>query len=82
MLIKNGNVLLFEKDGFVTCDLRVKDGKIQEIGENLIPGQDEEIIDAEGKYVTPGLIDAHSHICVSEEGWEPLEMTATITVTP
>lgn len=68
MLIKNGNVLLFEKDGFVTCDLRVKDGKIQEIGENLIPGQDEEIIDAEGKYVTPGLIDAHSHICVSEEG--------------
>lgn len=68
MLIKNGNVLLFEKDGFVTCDLRVKDGKIQEIGENLTPGQDEEIIDAEGKYVTPGLIDAHSHICVSEEG--------------
>lgn len=68
MLIKNGNVLLFEKDGFVTCDLRVKDGKIQEIGENLIPCQDEEIIDAEGKYVTPGLIDAHSHICVSEEG--------------
>lgn len=68
MLIKNGNVLLFKKDGFVTCDLRVKDGKIQEIGENLIPGQDEEIIDAEGKYVTPGLIDAHSHICVSEEG--------------
>ncbi len=68
MLIKNGNVLLFEKDGFVTCDLRVKDGKIQEISENLIPCQDEEIIDAEGKYVTPGLIDAHSHICVSEEG--------------
>lgn len=68
MLIKNGNVLLFEKDGFVTCDLRVQDGKIQEIGENLIPCQDEEIIDAEGKYVTPGLIDAHSHICVSEEG--------------
>ena len=68
MLIKNGNVLLFEKDGFVTCDLRVKDGKIQEIGENLIHCQDEEIIGAEGKYVTPGLIDAHSHICVSEEG--------------
>lgn len=68
MLIKNGNVLLFEKNGFVTCDLRVKDGKIQEIGENLVSAPDEEIFDAEGKYVTPGLIDAHSHICVSEEG--------------
>ena len=68
MLIKNGNVLLFEENGFVKRDLRVKDGKIQEIGEGLSPEQGEELLEAEGKYVTPGLIDAHSHICVSEEG--------------
>lgn len=68
MLIKNGKVLLFEENGFVKRDLRVKDGKIQEIGEGLSPEQGEELLDAEGKYVTPGLIDAHSHICVSEEG--------------
>ena len=66
MLIKNGKVLLFEENGFVKRDLRVKDGKIQEIGEGLSPEQGEELLDAEGKYVTPGLIDAH--ICVSEEG--------------
>lgn len=68
MLIKNGKVLLFEENGFVKRDLRVKDGRIQEIGEGLSPEQGEELLDAEGKYVTPGLIDAHSHICVSEEG--------------
>lgn len=68
MLIKNGNVLLFEENEFVKRDLRVRDGKIQEIGENLAPEQGEELLEAEGKYVTPGLIDAHSHICVSEEG--------------
>lgn len=68
MLIKNGKVLLFEENGFVKRDLRVKNGKIQEIGEGLSPEQGEELLDAEGKYVTPGLIDAHSHICVSEEG--------------
>lgn len=68
MLIKNGKVLLFEENGFVKRDLRVKDGKIQEIGEGLAPEQGEELLEAEGKYVTPGLIDAHSHICVSEEG--------------
>ena len=68
MLIKNGKVLLFEENGFVKRDLRVRDGKIQEIGENLAPEQGEELLEAEGKYVTPGLIDAHSHICVSEEG--------------
>ena len=68
MLIKNGKVLLFEENGFVKRDLRVKDGKIQEIGESLSPEQGEELLEGEGKYVTPGLIDAHSHICVSEEG--------------
>lgn len=68
MLIKNGKVLLFEENGFVKRDLQVKDGKIQEIGESLAPESGEELFDAEGKYVTPGLIDAHSHICVSEEG--------------
>ena len=68
MLIKNGKVLLFEENGFVKRNLRVKDGKIQEIGEGLSLEQGEELLDAEGKYVTPGLIDAHSHICVSEEG--------------
>lgn len=26
------------------------------------------VIDAAGRYITPGLIDAHSHICISEEG--------------
>ena len=49
MLIKNGNVLLFEENGFVKRDLRVRDGKIQEIGENLAPEQGEELLEAEGK---------------------------------
>ena len=48
MLIKNGKVLLFEENGFVKRDLRVKDGKIQEIGEGLSLEQGEELLDAEG----------------------------------
>lgn len=68
MLIKNGQVLLFEENGFLKRDLRIRDGKIREIAETLTPESGEEVIDADGKYITPGLIDAHSHICVSEEG--------------
>lgn len=68
MLIKNGNVLLFEQNGFVKSDIRVKDSTIVEIGPVLQAAEGEEIYDAAGKYVTPGLIDAHSHICISEEG--------------
>ena len=34
----------------------------------LQAAEGEEVFDASGKYVTPGMIDAHSHICISEEG--------------
>ena len=68
MVIKNGQVLLFEEGGFLNRDIRIKDGKITEVAEQIIPDEGEEMVEASGKYVTPGLIDAHSHICISEEG--------------
>ena len=68
MLIQNGKVLLFEEGGFVSKDIRVENGVIQEIAAGLQPQAGEDCYDAAGRYVTPGLIDAHSHICISEEG--------------
>jgi N-acetylglucosamine-6-phosphate deacetylase len=49
-------------------DIRVKDGKIVEIGSGLAKkyagNKDSvvEVIDASGMHITPGLIDCHSHI--------------------
>lgn len=68
MLIQNGNVLLFEEGGFVARDIRVEGSVITEIAPSLEPKEDEVCYNAAGRYVTPGLIDAHSHICISEEG--------------
>lgn len=68
MLIKNGKVLLFEEGGFVNRDIRIEGAVIKEIAPELCPEAGEECYDVSGKYVTPGLIDAHSHICISEEG--------------
>lgn len=68
MLIKNGKILLFELNGFVKSDIRINAGKIEQIANSIVPEKNEEMIDASGQYVTPGLIDAHSHICISEEG--------------
>lgn len=65
MIIKNGNILLFEQSGFVKRDICVENGKIVKVAEHL---DGECSIDAAGKYITPGLIDAHCHICISEEG--------------
>ena len=68
MIIKNSMVLQFDEGGFVPRDIRVEDGKIKEIAPQIQPEQGEETYDAAGNYDTPGLIDAHSHICISEEG--------------
>lgn len=68
MIIKNGQILLFEENGFVERDIQTENGKIVRIAADIVPKEGEKVVDASGKYVTPGLIDAHSHICVSEEG--------------
>ncbi len=58
MFIRNGNVLL--PDGtFTVADVRIDNGRIAEIGQNL--SSNGEVIDATGRYVLPGLIDIHIH---------------------
>ena len=68
MIIQNGKVLVFEEGGFVPKDIRVEGSKIKEVADRIQPEGGEEIFDAAGKFVMPGMIDAHSHICISEEG--------------
>jgi imidazolonepropionase-like amidohydrolase len=46
------------EQGTVLCE----DGKIIAVGTDVVVPADAQIIDAQGKVVTPGLIDAHSHI--------------------
>jgi len=47
------------------ADLLMSAGRIVKVGENLSAPADAVIVDAKGKHVTPGLIDAHSHTAVS-----------------
>lgn len=69
LVVKNGNVLTM-KDSAVHegTDLIIEDGIIKDIGPNLSYPADAEIIDATGKNVMPGLIDAHTHLGIFEEG--------------
>jgi dihydroorotase len=59
MIIKGGNVLLAH--GFVETDLVVSNGRIEKIATSVAADQDEEVIDAAGCLVTPGLVDLHVH---------------------
>ncbi len=62
ILVQNARIWTQGPDGILeNADLLVRDGTIAEIGANLSAPAGAMVIDATGKQVTPGLIDAHSH---------------------
>jgi len=69
LVIKNGNVLTMGEEGNLKgADLLVEEGKIKEIGRAINYPPQAEVIDATGKTVIPGMIDAHNHVGIYEEG--------------
>ena len=50
------------------ADIRIRDGKIAQIGAGLMPGPGEEAADFSGLYAYPGFVEAHSHITLSNWG--------------
>ncbi len=47
------------------ADLRLTDGRVAEIGPALAAATGEEVVDADGLLVLPGLIDCHTHFGIS-----------------
>ena len=59
MIVKGGTVVMEAREK--RADIRVKDGVIVEIKENISLEEGEESVDASGCMVMPGGIDAHTH---------------------
>lgn len=66
--ITNAHVLDGDGNSFSNGTVLVEGDKITAVGENIDIPSGAEVIDAEGKVVTPGLIDVHTHLGVSEAG--------------
>lgn len=85
LLVKNGNLItMADKEDREVKDLLIDNGVIADVGPNLSFPEDTEIIDATGKTVMPGMIDAHTHLGIFEEGSmtegdDTNEMTGPIT---
>ena len=60
----------------------MRDGKIQEVGANVQVPSDARVIDAAGKSVFPGFIDANCHIGLSEVGLVPATVDSSEGVDP
>ena len=60
-LITNATVLTGTGERLDEADVLLVDGKVQQVGKDLTATADI-TIDAQGKWVTPGIIDVHSHL--------------------
>src|SRR5207253_8234623 len=63
-LIRNATVLTAAGPTIQNGSVLLRDGKIVAVGANLSAPSDAVIVDATGKFLTPGLIDTHSHLGV------------------
>lgn len=73
LLIKNGHIMTMAGREFTNGSVLIgDDGKITAVGEALEAPEGAPVIDAQGRLVTPGCVDAHCHIGLDNEavGWE------------
>lgn len=62
LLIKNGTIVNGSES--INADVAVENGKITQIGTDIAPTDNAKVVDANGKLVLPGAIDAHTHLAM------------------
>ncbi|MGA7292475.1 MAG: amidohydrolase [Terriglobales bacterium] len=77
VVIKNATIMTVTHGNIKNGSIYIKDGKIAAVGETLNAPADAIVIDAAGKYLTPGIVDCHSHIALDDDVNE-----ATSPITP
>ena len=73
IFIENGHILTMAGQEYASgCLLLGDDGKIAAVGEKLDRPAGAQALDAQGRLVTPGCVEAHCHIGLHNEalGWE------------
>ncbi|MBU3093960.1 hypothetical protein KPL35_18185 [Clostridium sp. CF011] len=68
ILIKNANIHSMANKDFENGMILIDHGKIIAIANDVNPPRNAEIIDVKNKFVMPGMIDAHCHLGMWEDG--------------
>ncbi len=77
LVIKGGRIYTVSHGDIENGEILIHDGKIAEVGKTVHAPAGARVIDATGKFITPGLIDCHSHSALDDDVNE-----ATSPVTP
>jgi imidazolonepropionase-like amidohydrolase len=64
VVIRNANILTAAGPMISQGAILLRDGRVAQIGQTVNAPADALVIDAAGKYVTPGIVDDHSHLGV------------------
>jgi imidazolonepropionase-like amidohydrolase len=64
VLIRNATILTAAGPELTNASVLLREGKIVAVGRDVGAPADATVIDGTGKYVTPGIIDTHSHLGV------------------
>ena len=76
-----GATLLTASRGAVeNGDIVVRDGRIAAVGTGLEPPPGATVVDAAGQYVTPGIIDAHSHLAALSINEGSVNVSSMVTI--
>ena len=70
MLFEDASLIIGDGSVLTNYDLLIEDGLIVSLGENLPPPDTGLVVDLQGKWVMPALIDAHAHLGFqSRQSW-------------
>ncbi|WP_276361636.1 amidohydrolase/deacetylase family metallohydrolase [Daejeonella sp. H1SJ63] len=67
ILIKGGHVIDAKNNINEVMDIAIYEGKIAKVAKNIQSSSGMQIVNAKGLYVTPGLIDLHTHVFAGTE---------------
>jgi imidazolonepropionase-like amidohydrolase len=76
--IKNATVITITGETLENTDVLVQNGLIARIGRNLVTPRGVETVDATGKFLLPGIIDAHSHLALASVNEATSPVTAEV----
>jgi imidazolonepropionase-like amidohydrolase len=79
-VIQNATILTASGGTLERGSILIRDGKIAAVGEEVAVPRGAHVVDGEGKYVTPGIIDAHSHIATSGINEGSVNVSSMVTI--
>ncbi len=79
-LIRDAVILTVTNGTIERGSILIEDGRIVALGANVQAPEDAEIIDATGLYVTPGIVDCHSHIAADSINEGSIPVSSMVSV--